>query len=110
MGTPGIVDPAEMREVMGHFASGVTVVTAVTESGPIGFTSAPVFGSTSMMQSLQPLPFTVSVFWTRAAVAAIWSAELDVLLAPERDAAVPAGAGAIGRSPRERKPGGAGAR
>jgi flavin reductase (DIM6/NTAB) family NADH-FMN oxidoreductase RutF len=27
-----------MREVLGHFASGVTVVTAVTDEGPLGFT------------------------------------------------------------------------
>ncbi|MDX6323689.1 MAG: 3-hydroxy-9,10-secoandrosta,3,5(10)-triene-9,17-dione monooxygenase reductase component, partial [Nocardioidaceae bacterium] len=33
-----IVEPAQMREVLGHFASGVTVLTAVTEDGPIGFT------------------------------------------------------------------------
>src|SRR3954470_6624865 len=32
------VDPQVMREVLGHFASGVTVVTAVTDDGPIGFT------------------------------------------------------------------------
>jgi len=38
MGTPRIVDPDAMREVLGHFASGVTVVTAVTDDGPIGFT------------------------------------------------------------------------
>jgi 3-hydroxy-9,10-secoandrosta-1,3,5(10)-triene-9,17-dione monooxygenase reductase component len=37
-GPPRIVDPAVMREVMGHFASGVTVVTASTDDGPIGFT------------------------------------------------------------------------
>jgi flavin reductase (DIM6/NTAB) family NADH-FMN oxidoreductase RutF len=36
--TPRIVDPAVMREVLGHFASGVTVVTAVSAEGPIGFT------------------------------------------------------------------------
>jgi 3-hydroxy-9,10-secoandrosta-1,3,5(10)-triene-9,17-dione monooxygenase reductase component len=35
---PRIVDPAVMREVLGHFASGVTVVTAVTDDGPLGFT------------------------------------------------------------------------
>ena len=35
---PRIVDPQVMREVLGHFASGVTVVTAVTEDGPAGFT------------------------------------------------------------------------
>ena len=33
-----IVDPDDMRDVLGHFASGVTVVTAVTDGGPIGFT------------------------------------------------------------------------
>jgi len=33
-----IVEPAQMREVLGHFASGVTVLTAVTPDGPIGFT------------------------------------------------------------------------
>ena len=37
-GAPAIVDPRAMRDVLGHFASGVTVVTAVTEEGPIGFT------------------------------------------------------------------------
>jgi 3-hydroxy-9,10-secoandrosta-1,3,5(10)-triene-9,17-dione monooxygenase reductase component len=37
-GAPRIVDPQVMREVMGHFASGVTVVTALTDQGPIGFT------------------------------------------------------------------------
>ena len=36
--TPRIVDPQAMREVLGHFASGVTVLTAVTDEGPIGFT------------------------------------------------------------------------
>jgi 3-hydroxy-9,10-secoandrosta-1,3,5(10)-triene-9,17-dione monooxygenase reductase component len=33
-----IVEPAQMREVLGHFASGVTVLTALTGEGPIGFT------------------------------------------------------------------------
>jgi 3-hydroxy-9,10-secoandrosta-1,3,5(10)-triene-9,17-dione monooxygenase reductase component len=35
---PRIVDPQVLREVMGHFASGVTVVTALTADGPAGFT------------------------------------------------------------------------
>jgi len=35
---PRIVDPQAMREVLGHFASGVTVVTALTADGPAGFT------------------------------------------------------------------------
>ena len=32
------VDPGTMRDVLGHFASGVTVVTAQGDEGPIGFT------------------------------------------------------------------------
>ncbi|WMX48871.1 flavin reductase family protein [Streptomyces roseicoloratus] len=31
------VDPGEFRRVLGHFASGVTVVTALDEDGPAGF-------------------------------------------------------------------------
>ncbi|WP_324275067.1 flavin reductase family protein [Blastococcus brunescens] len=37
-GAPPIVEPRVLREVLGHFASGVTVVTADTDDGPIGFT------------------------------------------------------------------------
>ena len=37
-GPPRVVDPRVLRDVLGHFASGVTVVTAVTDDGPIGFT------------------------------------------------------------------------
>jgi 3-hydroxy-9,10-secoandrosta-1,3,5(10)-triene-9,17-dione monooxygenase reductase component len=33
-----LVDPRVFREVLGNFASGVTVITAVTDEGPIGFT------------------------------------------------------------------------
>ena len=33
-----VVDPGVRRDVLGHFASGVTVVTATTDAGPIGFT------------------------------------------------------------------------
>ena len=35
---PGRVDPATMRDVLGHFVSGVVVVTAVGDDGPVGFT------------------------------------------------------------------------
>jgi 3-hydroxy-9,10-secoandrosta-1,3,5(10)-triene-9,17-dione monooxygenase reductase component len=37
-GAPAIVDPRVMRDVLGHFASGVTVITAVAEEGALGFT------------------------------------------------------------------------
>lgn len=32
------VDPQDMRAVLGHFCSGLTVVTAINDDGPIGFT------------------------------------------------------------------------
>ena len=37
-GAPPIVDPRVMREVLGHFASGVTVVTAMSGGAPVGLT------------------------------------------------------------------------
>jgi 3-hydroxy-9,10-secoandrosta-1,3,5(10)-triene-9,17-dione monooxygenase reductase component len=33
-----VVDPRVMRDVLGHFVSGVTVVTAMGADGPLGFT------------------------------------------------------------------------
>ncbi|MBW0114827.1 flavin reductase family protein [Pseudonocardia abyssalis] len=33
-----VVGPSRMREVLGHFASGVVVVTAAGPDGPVGFT------------------------------------------------------------------------
>jgi 3-hydroxy-9,10-secoandrosta-1,3,5(10)-triene-9,17-dione monooxygenase reductase component len=39
MGVPaGPVSPAVLRDVLGHFVSGIVVVTAATPTGPIGFT------------------------------------------------------------------------
>jgi 3-hydroxy-9,10-secoandrosta-1,3,5(10)-triene-9,17-dione monooxygenase reductase component len=35
---PAVVDPRLMRDVLGHFVSGVTVVTAMGADGPVGFT------------------------------------------------------------------------
>jgi 3-hydroxy-9,10-secoandrosta-1,3,5(10)-triene-9,17-dione monooxygenase reductase component len=32
------IDPARFRQVLGHFPTGVTVVTAATDTGPAGFT------------------------------------------------------------------------
>ncbi|MGY1622473.1 flavin reductase family protein [Geodermatophilus sp. SYSU D00965] len=37
-GAVEVIDPLVMREVLGHFASGVTVVTALADDGPVGFT------------------------------------------------------------------------
>ena len=35
---PAVVDSRVMRDVLGHFVSGVTVVTAMGADGPVGFT------------------------------------------------------------------------
>ncbi len=35
---PGPVSPAVMREVLGHFVSGIVVITACGPDGPLGFT------------------------------------------------------------------------
>jgi 3-hydroxy-9,10-secoandrosta-1,3,5(10)-triene-9,17-dione monooxygenase reductase component len=64
-GTPRIVDPELMREVLGHFASGVTVVTAVTGEGPIGFTCQS-FSSLSLDPPLVAFaPARTSTTWPR---------------------------------------------
>jgi 3-hydroxy-9,10-secoandrosta-1,3,5(10)-triene-9,17-dione monooxygenase reductase component len=63
--TPRIVDPQIMREVLGHFASGVTVVTAVTEDGPVGFTCQS-FSSLSLEPPLVAFaPARTSRTWAR---------------------------------------------
>ncbi len=36
--TSGGIDELRFREVLGHFASGLTVVTAMEDDGPVGFT------------------------------------------------------------------------
>ncbi|MET0763712.1 MAG: flavin reductase family protein [Blastococcus sp.] len=60
-----IVDSHAMREVLGHFASGVTVVTAVTEDGPIGFTCQS-FSSLSLDPPLVAFaPARTSQTWSR---------------------------------------------
>lgn len=38
MGFPEDVTPQQMRTVLGHFATGLTVVTALGSDGPVGFT------------------------------------------------------------------------
>jgi 3-hydroxy-9,10-secoandrosta-1,3,5(10)-triene-9,17-dione monooxygenase reductase component len=38
MNTSHEVTPGRMREILGHFCSGLTVITAATDNGPAGFT------------------------------------------------------------------------
>ena len=65
-GVPGgAVDPQVMRDVLGHFASGVTVVTADTADGPIGFTCQS-FSSLSLDPPLVAFaPARTSTTWPR---------------------------------------------
>ncbi|GAA3316265.1 flavin reductase family protein [Arthrobacter ramosus] len=37
-GMPTRKDPSEFRTVLGHFVTGLTIVTAMTDDGPVGFT------------------------------------------------------------------------
>jgi 3-hydroxy-9,10-secoandrosta-1,3,5(10)-triene-9,17-dione monooxygenase reductase component len=62
---PRIVDPQVLREVLGHFASGVTVVTAVADDGPTGFTCQS-FSSLSLDPPLVAFaPARTSQTWPR---------------------------------------------
>jgi flavin reductase (DIM6/NTAB) family NADH-FMN oxidoreductase RutF len=64
-GPERIVDPHVMRDVLGHFPSGVTVVTAVTDDGPIGFTCQS-FSSLSLDPPLVAFaPARTSGTWAR---------------------------------------------
>lgn len=65
----GDVDPQRFREVLGHFASGVTIVTAVTPDGPVGFTCQ-AFTALSLDPPLVALaPGKRSTSWPRIAAA-----------------------------------------
>src|SRR6185295_6100146 len=59
------VEGAAMREVLGHFATGVVVVTAAAADGPLGFTCQS-FGSLSLEPPLVSLaPARTSSTWPR---------------------------------------------
>ena len=60
-----VVGPARMREVLGHFASGVVVVTAAAPDGPVGFTCQS-FSSLSLDPPLVSFaPARTSSTWPR---------------------------------------------
>ena len=62
---PAVVDPRVMRDVLGHFVSGVTVVTATGADGPVGFTCQS-FSSLSLDPPLVAFaPGRVSRTWPR---------------------------------------------
>lgn len=62
---PATVDPAQMRHVLGHFASGIVVITATTPDGPAGFTCQS-FSSLSLDPPLVSFsPARSSTTWPR---------------------------------------------
>ncbi|MFF0625892.1 flavin reductase family protein [Streptomyces sp. NPDC004296] len=66
------LDPAEFRSVLGHFASGVTIITAPGEAGPAGF-ACQSFASLSLDPPL--VAFMVartSTTWPRLAQAGVF--------------------------------------
>jgi 3-hydroxy-9,10-secoandrosta-1,3,5(10)-triene-9,17-dione monooxygenase reductase component len=64
---PGTIDTGRFREVLGHFATGVTVVTALEDGEPVGFTCQ-AFTSLSIEPPLVALaPAKSSTSWPRIA-------------------------------------------
>ncbi|WEB42035.1 flavin reductase family protein [Streptomyces yunnanensis] len=77
------LDPAEFRSVLGHFASGVTIITAPAETGPAGF-ACQSFASLSLDPPL--VAFMVgrtSTTWPRLARAGVFC--VNVLGAAQGD-------------------------
>src|SRR5580704_8785782 len=61
------LDQARFREVLGHFASGVTIVTATEDGEPVGF-SCQAFSALSMDPPMVLLaPAKSSTSWPRIA-------------------------------------------
>jgi len=64
---PAGVSSSRFREVLGHFASGLTVITAVDDQGPVGFTCQ-AFMSLSLEPPLIAIaPSKASTSWPRIA-------------------------------------------
>jgi len=77
------IDPAEFRQVLGHFATGLTVVTAMEEGSPVGFTCQSFF-SLSLDPPLVALaPGKSSTSWPRIAQAGAFA--VNVLSTAQAD-------------------------
>ena len=62
-------DQGRFREVLGHFATGITIVTAMEDEGPVGFTCQS-FTSLSLDPALIALaPAKTSTSWPKIAAA-----------------------------------------
>lgn len=80
---PGPVPAAVMRDVLGHFVSGIVVVTAVGADGPLGFTCQS-FASLSLDPPLVSLaPARTSATWPQ--IRAVGEFCVNVLAAGQED-------------------------
>ena len=83
---PGPVSPAVMREVLGHFVSGVVVITAEGPDGPLGFTCQS-FSSLSLDPPLVSFaPARTSSTWPR--IRAVGAFCVNVLAADHQELSV----------------------
>jgi flavin reductase (DIM6/NTAB) family NADH-FMN oxidoreductase RutF len=83
---PGAVSPAALRDVLGHFVSGIVVVTAAGPAGPLGFTCQS-FASLSLDPPLVSLaPARTSTTWPRIRAAGAFC--VNVLAAEHEDVSV----------------------
>jgi len=92
-GQPTPFDLARFREVLGHFATGVTIVTAMEDTEPVGFTCQ-AFTSLSLDPPLVALaPGKSSTSWPRIAAAGSFCVNIlaDDQEALSRDFAVSGG-------------------
>jgi 3-hydroxy-9,10-secoandrosta-1,3,5(10)-triene-9,17-dione monooxygenase reductase component len=71
-----VFDSGRFREVMGHFATGVTIITAMEDEGPVGFTCQ-AFASLSLEPPLVALaPGKSSTSWPRIAQAGFFAVNI----------------------------------
>ncbi len=71
-GTGGGVDPARFKEAMGRFASGVTVVTALEDGLPVGFTCQSFVSLSIDPPYVALAPAKTSTSWPRIARAGVF--------------------------------------
>jgi 3-hydroxy-9,10-secoandrosta-1,3,5(10)-triene-9,17-dione monooxygenase reductase component len=69
-------DPERFRQVLGHFASGITVITAIDEAEPVGF-SCQAFAALSLDPPLVLFcPSLTSTTWPRIERAGVFCANI----------------------------------
>jgi 3-hydroxy-9,10-secoandrosta-1,3,5(10)-triene-9,17-dione monooxygenase reductase component len=88
-------DPQRFRQVLGHFATGVTVITGIEAGEPVGF-ACQAFAALSLDPPLVLFcPARTSTTWARIAVSGLFCA--NILAAGQRDLARQFGVSAPGK-------------